>query len=44
MDLKNNQDWKNIYVLQFKIMEIMVSWSFFNQGIQNKNPFNKILR
>jgi len=47
MSFKNNQDWRNIYVLSFKIMEIMASWSFFHsyecQGIQIKNPFDKIL-
>ncbi len=26
---KNNQNWINIYVLQFKTMEIVVSCSFF---------------
>jgi hypothetical protein len=29
MGLKNNQDWRNIYVLPFKTMAIMASWSFF---------------
>jgi len=27
MDLKNNQDWKNIYVLPFETMAIMASCS-----------------
>jgi hypothetical protein len=26
---KNNQNWKNIYVLQFKTMTIMANCSFF---------------
>jgi hypothetical protein len=29
MDPKNSQDWKNIYVLPFKPIVIMASWSFF---------------
>jgi hypothetical protein len=29
MGPKNNQDWGNIYVLPFKTMAIMASWSFF---------------
>jgi hypothetical protein len=29
MGPKNNQDWRNIYVLPFKTMEIIASWSFF---------------
>jgi hypothetical protein len=28
MGLKNNQNWRNIYVLPFKTMAIMVSFSF----------------
>jgi hypothetical protein len=28
MGPKNSQDWRNIYVLPFKTMAIMVSWSF----------------
>jgi hypothetical protein len=29
MGPKNNQDWENIYVLPFKTMAIITSWSFF---------------
>jgi len=28
MGLKNSQDWGNIYVLSFKTIAIMASWSF----------------
>jgi hypothetical protein len=28
MGFKNNQDWKNIYVLPLKTMVIMASWLF----------------
>jgi hypothetical protein len=28
MGPKNSQDWKNIYVLPFKTIAIMASWSF----------------
>jgi hypothetical protein len=27
MGLKNSEDWRNIYVLPFKTMAIMASWS-----------------
>jgi len=44
---KNNQNWRNIYVLPFKTMEIMASCFSFHsyecQGIQSKNSFDKIL-
>jgi hypothetical protein len=30
MGLKNSEDWKNIYVLAFKTMKIMASWSFLS--------------
>jgi hypothetical protein len=47
MGPKNNQDWKNIYVLPFKTMVIMAKLVIFQlyecQRIQTKNPFNKIL-
>ncbi len=46
MGPKNNQDWKNIYVLPFKTMVIMAKLVIFQlyecQRIQTKNPFNKI--
>jgi len=29
MGLKDNQNWGNIYVLPFKTMAVMASWSFF---------------
>jgi len=29
MGPKNSQDWRNIYVLPFKTMAIMASYSFF---------------
>jgi hypothetical protein len=29
MGPKNNQDWRNIYVLSFKTMTIMAIWPFF---------------
>jgi len=31
MGAKNNQDWRNIYVLLFKTMAIMANWSFLIQ-------------
>ncbi len=47
MGPKNSEDWRNIYVLQFRTMAIMASWSFSHsyecQGIQTQNPFDKIL-
>jgi hypothetical protein len=45
MGPKNNQDWKNIYILLFKAMVMMASLSFSSecQGIQTQNPFDKIL-
>jgi hypothetical protein len=43
----NSQYWKNIYVLLFKTMAIMAKLVFAHsyeyQGIQIKNPFDKIL-
>jgi hypothetical protein len=46
-DTLNNQNWRNIYVLPFKTMATMTTYSFFHlykcQGIQIKNPFYKIL-
>jgi hypothetical protein len=36
MGLKNSQDWKNIYVLSFKTITIMASWSFFIHMNVNK--------
>jgi hypothetical protein len=43
---KNNQNWRNIYVLPFKTMVIIAILFFFHsyecQRIQTKNPFDKI--
>jgi hypothetical protein len=47
MGSKNSQDWENIYVLPFKTIAIMaklvLSHLYECQGIQIKNPFDKIL-
>jgi hypothetical protein len=40
---KNNQDWRNIYVLQFKTMKsfsFLIHWMLRNS---NQNSFDKIL-
>jgi len=42
---KNSQNWKNIYILLFKTMEITTSFLFFihmNVKNLNKNPCDKI--
>jgi hypothetical protein len=36
MGPKNNQDWKNIYVLPFETIAIMASWSFLIHMNVNK--------
>jgi hypothetical protein len=47
MGPKNSQDSRNIYVLPFKTMVIMASWSFLIhinvEEFKTKNPFDKIL-
>jgi hypothetical protein len=38
MGSKNNQDWRNAYVLPFKTMAIMENWSFFiHMNVKNSN-------
>jgi hypothetical protein len=41
MGLKNSENWRNIYVLPFRIM---ASWSFLiHMNVKEFKPFDKIL-
>ncbi len=42
---KNNQDWKNIYVLPFETMEIMASCSFLiHMNVKELKPKIRLIK